>query len=358
MSGDPGWQFAVLRFAAHRPAVGRALLQNPNLFLLCLAHVLTMKQRASPWTFISVGVANPFLVSPLKDSRGGWRWSAARSCQATCVFRQNNSHGSLRVWGPLLASAATPAVSRCAAGEERYIPYDVLLGCDGARSAVRAACVMEDREFDASIADIFNRYKSVHVPRPPALDGDLVHVFPGGVPNMNGAALLAPADHVNFVLGYYLNTPPDEELHSSDPAVVAAYLKKHLPVSLDFDAVAEQWVRQPWSTTPKVKCNKYHMANGRVLLMGDAAHATSPSIGMGMNTALADALAFGRLLEVHGANWDALLPAFSQERVKEGHALVELADHAYALSPKWMLVRLLEQVVYPSMTPRTLQTSA
>merc|ERR1712136_420119 len=65
---------------------------------------------------------------------------------------------------------------------------------------------------------------------------------------------------------------------------------------------------------------------------GDAAHATSPAIGMGMNTALADAAALDELMDQHKDQLTAVLPAFSRERVKEGNALTYLALHAYSMS--------------------------
>ena len=53
------------------------LLKNASV-VLCLAHVLTMKQRASLWTFVSVGVTSPFFF---KDSPVGH--VAQRPCR--CV---------------------------------------------------------------------------------------------------------------------------------------------------------------------------------------------------------------------------------------------------------------------------------
>lgn len=59
---------------------------------------------------------------------------------------------------------------------------------------------------------------------------------------------------------------------------------------------------------------------------GDAAHATSPSIGMGMNHALADAAALDDLLASHDDDLSLVLPQYSALRVKEGNALTDVAD--------------------------------
>eukprot|EP00961_Rhodomonas_salina_P276603 3737325-Rhodomonas_salina.1 len=50
--------------------------------------------------------------------------------------------------------------------------------------------------------------------------------------------------------------------------------------------------------------------------LGDAAHATSPAIGQGMNTALADALAFDELLDKHGDDLQKVLPGRQTERTR------------------------------------------
>ena len=42
--------------------------------------------------------------------------------------------------------------------------------------------------------------------------------------------------------------------------------------------------------------------------MGDAAHATSPAIGMGMNTALRDAQIFYEILKEYNDDMEEVLP--------------------------------------------------
>ena len=56
-------------------------------------------------------------------------------------------------------------------GAERYLHYDLLIGADGIRSAVRAGLVANHRDFDCSVSDIFARFKSVHIALPPATPG-------------------------------------------------------------------------------------------------------------------------------------------------------------------------------------------
>merc|ERR1712176_1252819 len=94
-----------------------------------------------------------------------------------------------------------------------------------------------------------------------------------------------------------------------------------------------------------VHCNFYHSLKAGVVIMGDAAHATSPSIGMGMNTALRDAQIFSEILEETNDDFEKALPAFSKARVKEGNALSDLAFHLYCLDTKYQILETFHQMI-------------
>merc|ERR1712228_689873 len=140
-------------------------------------------------------------------------------------------------------------------------------------------------------------------------------------------------------MGYSLHDPCDQELFSEDPQVIAEYLKKHLksmPLE-DYEDFAKQWAGQSWSSTGQVHCNFYHSDILGAIIMGDAAHATSPAIGMGMNTALGDANVLYELLEKFDHDLVKVLPEFSKERVKEGNALTDLSFYLNTLTPSYQM---------------------
>jgi FAD binding domain len=137
------------------------------------------------------------------------------------------------------------------------------------------------------------------------------------------------------------------ELKSDDPKVVAKYVKENFKAFelKDYDDFAQQWVNQRWNRTGQVHCNFYHSTEINVVLMGDAAHATSPSIGMGMNTALRDAAIFYKLLQEQKDDFSKVLPSFSAERVKEGNSLTDLAMHLYCMDMKQQTLETIHLVV-------------
>ena len=231
--------------------------------------------------------------------------------------------------------------------KDTYVNYDIVLGCDGIRSVVRGAMVLNHRDFECKVSDIFTKFKATHVAMPKKLDDASLSFLPTILPKMNGIALPEKGGVVNLSAGYTLNDPCDPELESDNPEIVADYVKKNLKCFelIDYDDFAQQWVNQSWNTTGQVHCNYYHSDKLNAIIMGDAAHATSPSIGMGMNTALGDASALNRLLDEYNDDWDAVLPAFSKERVKEGRALTDLSYNLFSHSQSQQIQLLLTSVV-------------
>ena len=233
-------------------------------------------------------------------------------------------------------------------GEERYLEYDVLIGADGVRSVVRNAIQCNHRDFEVRVDDIFQKFKAVHVQLPSKLSAHSLTVLPDSLPNINGIALPEKGGLVCMSFGHAKNKAIDEELNSTDPKVVANYFRKNFVAFelQNYDDLAEQWVNQGWNTTGQVHCNYYHSNKLNALIIGDAAHATSPSIGMGMNTALADVQVLDRLLdEVGDDDWDQVRYLFSKERVKEGNALSDLAYYLFSFNGKQQFRYFVEGAV-------------
>ena len=166
------------------------------------------------------------------------------------------------------------------------------------------------------------------------------------LPNMSAFVLPETGGKLNVACFHALNRPCDPELQSDDPSVVSAYFQKHFKgFNINCDEVGKEWAAHSWVTNQQVHANFYHSLKLKALLMGDAAHATSPQIGQGMNTALADAAVLDELLDKYNDDLDVVLPAFSKERVKEGNALTDLSFHSYSLSGPTQIAILIRQNV-------------
>ena len=228
------------------------------------------------------------------------------------------------------------------------LPYDLLLGCEGIRSVVRNAFLTRHRDFTFDIRGEHATGKSVHVARPESVPASTLFLVADCLPNMIMFALPETGDVLNLAFGISLDDDIPTELKSDDPTVVSKYAKENFCGldGIDCDEFGKQWVEQDWTTTGQTHCNFYHSHALSALLLGDAAHATVPNIGQGMNTALADAAVLDRLLEEHGDDdLPAVLSAFSDERVKEGNALTELSFHLFSLSITGQISIMIRQNV-------------
>lgn len=219
--------------------------------------------------------------------------------------------------------------------DEKYVPYDLLIGCDGVRSTVREALIKRHSNFSCEYTDIFQEFKQTHVKMPDEISFNSMSILPEIFPYCQGIALPERGGMINIGIGFARNNfdKITDELKSNDYKVVSEYVKKNFKAFnlVDCDDFAKQWASQRWNQTGMVHCNFYHSIEAGVVIMGDAAHATSPSIGMGMNTALRDAQIFSEILTENKDDFNKSLPSFSEVRVKEGNALSDLAFHLYCL---------------------------
>jgi len=234
--------------------------------------------------------------------------------------------------------------------EEEYLEYDLLVGCDGVRSVVREALIKRHSDFQFDYMDIFAEFKQTHVKQPATVPTKGMSILPnlfGGV--CNGILLPETGGMANISIGCSRNNFDKiaDDLKSKDYKVVSKYVRENFKAfeMVDYDDFAKQWVGQRWNQTGMVHCNFYHSLKAGVVIMGDAAHATSPSIGMGMNTALRDAQVFSEILEEVGDDFEKALPAFSEARVKEGNSLSDLAFHLSCLDTKHQLLELVHTMV-------------
>lgn len=203
-----------------------------------------------------------------------------------------------------------------------------LIGCDGARSAVRKA---------AGIG---------FTGTPPEFTGYSVQAA------LAGADALKPGRHYT-AQGMYLFTPPGTiamadfdggAFHRSMPITrehVEAVLRR---ISGADVAVTKLELATTW-TDRAFQASAYR--NGRVLLAGDAAHIHSPLGGQGLNLGLGDAMNLGWKLSatIRGDASAGLLDSYERERHPVGARVLDWSRAQVALMRPSRSSRALEAII-------------
>jgi kynurenine 3-monooxygenase len=201
---------------------------------------------------------------------------------------------------------------------------DLIIGADGAFSAVRMALQKTDR-FDYAQHYLAHGYKELTIP--PTASGDFamdphaLHIWPRG-----GYMLIAlPNPDKSFTCTLFF--PFEGEVSFAalqTDAEVDSFFENTFP---DAKALMPRLVKDfrqnPTSSLVTVRC--FPWAKNRTLLIGDAAHAIVPFYGQGMNAGFEDCRVFGQLLDTYGGNWDQLLPAYQELRKPDADAIADLA---------------------------------
>ncbi len=200
----------------------------------------------------------------------------------------------------------------------------VILGCDGAFSATRAAIQFQEG-FDFSQDFLEHGYKELTIPAGPGgrhlLDPGALHIWPRGsammiaLPNVDGS----------FTCTLFWPRHGDgglESLTSSEQ--IRAHFERHYPdAAALMPTLVEDYLHNPVGSLVTVHC--WPWVSRRVALVGDAAHAIVPFYGQGANAAMEDCVALVRCLDEAGGDWTPALQEYQSRRKPNADAIAGYA---------------------------------
>ncbi len=203
--------------------------------------------------------------------------------------------------------------------------YDLLVGADGAYSAVRGALQFGGR-FNFSQDYIEHGYKELHLP-PTAtgeftLEPNALHIWPRE--SFMLIALPNPDKSFTGTLFFpFEGTTSFQSLETDQDA--EKFFQDNFPDALklipDF---GQQWRANPASSLVTMKC--WPWSHGKnILLIGDAAHAIVPFYGQGMNAGFEDCRILNQLLNKNNDDWGRTIDEFEAVRKPDADAIATLA---------------------------------
>ncbi|MDJ0595484.1 MAG: NAD(P)/FAD-dependent oxidoreductase [Pleurocapsa sp. MO_226.B13] len=236
--------------------------------------------------------------------------------------------------------------SPASAESEFAVAYDLIVGADGARSTVRKS-FLDTKLFELEQKYINNDYKSIFLPSGVdeksniALERDRIHSW--RLDDGTVVLLLNQFDgRMSGVIHFPRKNNQITKLKSE--AEVAQFFEQNFPKLGQLIPKSEvaAFLTRPVATTLTIRCNRYHYGNS-ALLIGDAAHAVSPSLGQGCNSALEDAFIFNQLLDESDDDLTQALKRFTEVRLADAHAVVELSDNTLPFAKSLFVEFILRQ---------------
>lgn len=235
---------------------------------------------------------------------------------------------------------------------------DVVFGTDGAFSAIRTKAMQKSPRFNYSQKYIEDGYREILLPANEdgsyKLDVNTLHIWPRGrymliaLPNEDGSFTCT------LFLPFEGHTNSFDKLNTKDE--VNAFFEEKFP---DFyklmPEIGEQWEDHPLSSLAIIRC--YPWTVGKVALMGDAAHATVPFYGQGMNAGFEDCTIMWELIQKHNEDWETIFEEYQILRKPDGDAVQDLSLHNYYVmrdfvaDPEFLLQKRFErriQELYPN----------
>jgi kynurenine 3-monooxygenase len=204
------------------------------------------------------------------------------------------------------------------------MPCDIVLGADGAYSAVRAQMQKQER-FNYQQDYLSHGYKELTMPPWPgggfAMEKHALHIWPRhsfmmiALPNQDGSftcTLFWPFEGPNSFAA--LRTE----------AEVLRFFQEQFPDAVELmPALAEEFMKNPTGALVTVRCSPWHVRD-KVVLLGDACHAVVPFLGQGMNAAFEDCVVLNQCLAQYGPQGETAFRAYEAQRKEHVDTLADL----------------------------------
>jgi kynurenine 3-monooxygenase len=210
-----------------------------------------------------------------------------------------------------------------ARGDElEVVEPDIVLGSDGYASAVRQSLADAGR-ITVTQEPEDHSYKELTIPALNgefAMDPDALHIWPRGSSMM----IALPNPDRSFTCTLFWPRADLEAL--TTPESITAHFAEVYPDALPLmPTLVEDYLANPNGLLSTLHVDPWQ-ADGKVALIGDAAHAILPFFGQGANSGFEDVVELDRCLDETEDDWRLALPLYQQRRRPNAEAIAWLAQ--------------------------------
>ena len=216
---------------------------------------------------------------------------------------------------------------------------ETVIATDGAGSAVRQAMERQVDGFAASSAFLEHGYKELHIP--PANGGgfllgkNALHIWPRhqfmmiALPNWDGSFTCTLFLARSSAAGSPQGGPQSAFSRLTDADSVRRFFEREFPDAVQLmPALVDDFFANPIGELGTLKCWPWNV-DGKVLLLGDAAHAMVPFYGQGMNCAFEDVRALTSLIDERGNDWQTVFEEYGRRRKPNTDAIADMAEENF-----------------------------
>jgi kynurenine 3-monooxygenase len=206
-------------------------------------------------------------------------------------------------------------------------PLTPTIATDGAGSSIRTSLATAGQ---VTVREewLDHDYKELTIPSRAGqhvLDANSLHIWP-----RRGFMLIAlPNTDGSFTATLFLARTGQNSFASLGTATaIEAFFRREFPDTLPLiPGLTEEFLANPQGQLGTIHLDPWHLG-GKVLLLGDAAHAIVPFHGQGMNAAFEDCAALDSLLDQHDT-WDSLFTEVARSRQPNTKAIAAMALENY-----------------------------
>ena len=237
-------------------------------------------------------------------------------------------------------------------GPEFCLTFDLLIGADGAHSAVRNH-LMKVVPMTYQQEYIDKLWCQFGVPTTPEGDfripANYLHIWPAD----ESMFIAIPNTDKTFTSTLFMSKEGFEALEASGKVV--DYFRANFPAVVP-DLITESDLIQQFNNNEhlpliSIKCTPYHYKDAGVIV-GDAAHAMVPFYGQGMNASLEDVRVLFDILDKHPTDRTRALNEYTKERTPDAQTINDLALGNYremasdVTKPLYLLRKWVEETLY------------
>jgi len=218
-----------------------------------------------------------------------------------------------------------------AAGERTTLDFDVVFAADGAGSEVRRS-LAEAGAIEAREDLLDHGYKELTIPPGPdgafALEPSALHIWPRG-----GFMLIAlPNPDKSFTATLFLPHGGENSFAAIGEDAIDDFFRREFADAVPLMPMLHRdYASHATGVLGTVTCRPW--SHGKILAVGDAAHAIVPFHGQGMNAAFEDCVVLDKLLEQRAADdaggWAEVFADFERLRAPNTRAIAEMAIENY-----------------------------